>query len=235
MQLFLFPGLDGTGKLLRDFCNAISAAPTSARDYDATILPLPINVSNTYASLTDHFSTKIFRPFATEKYVLIAESFSGPLAVKLADRHPDRIAAIVLVATFCWRPSIAGCRLLPWRLLFRLPLPSAVARYGLLGPHADDMLVEQLRDTVQTVPANLLAQRMREVLRVDVRTALAGSSAPTLYVRPTCDRLVRMKSSRLVMTTNPAVQEVSIAGPHLILQTQPRACWDQIQPFLDTC
>jgi pimeloyl-ACP methyl ester carboxylesterase len=43
---------------------------------------------------------------AGEDYVLLAESFSGPVAIEIAAIHPTNLKALVLSATFVFKPSL---------------------------------------------------------------------------------------------------------------------------------
>ena len=85
--IILLPGLDGTAKLFEPF---IAAAPSR---FSVTPVALPCE-KLTYEELADSVASTV----PDGPVVVIAESFSGPLAIALAERHP--IAAFV----FCNRP-----------------------------------------------------------------------------------------------------------------------------------
>ena len=233
-HIYLLPGMDGTGRLLGDFCAAILNRESDSNTpiFDATILSLPTDLPNTYDDLTTHFSEKLFRPFASEKYVIIAESFSGPLAVKLATANQGRLAALVLVATFlkCPAPSIA--RVLPWSLMFRFPPPEFAVKRLMVGHNAPSKTVEMVRETVNGISPSILAQRMRSVLSVDVRREYSQLAIPTFFVEAAHDRMVSRNIQSLLSAQKQDTEFAIVDGHHLLLQTKPDETWEEIQRFL---
>src|SRR5262245_4480100 len=91
-RILLFPGLDGTGRLFDRF---IAAAPA---DLSLSSIPLPIDVLS-YEGLVERFLSTI--PI-DENIILLAESYSGPLAVRLAERR--RPGALVFCNSFVSAP-----------------------------------------------------------------------------------------------------------------------------------
>lgn len=232
-HIYLLPGMDGTGLLLGDFCAAIlNHDDADDPQFDATILSLPTNIPNSYECLAEHFSNKLFRPFASEKYVLIAESFSGPLAVKLAATHPDRVAALVLVATLLRCPVPSLVRIAPWSLLFRFPLPAFVVSRLMAGPNASPTIAQAVRQSVAQVPRATMGQRVRTVITADVRAEFSQLVVPTLFIEAANDRVVPWNARKQVTNANVSSQLATINGHHLVLQTQPDQAWCMIRDFL---
>jgi pimeloyl-ACP methyl ester carboxylesterase len=221
IRVLLLPGLDGTGKLFKRF---VAAAPPHL---SLTTIALPVEAS-TYDALADSVERSL--PDA-EPLVLIAESFSGPLAVALARRHP--IAALVFCNSFVVTPRVRALRWLAWRAFFIVPPPRQLLRRYMLGPAADDALVDEVAEAVASVPASVLASRVRSVLDTDMASAFGRLAAPTLYVRGTKDRLVTDAAWRLMAAIRPIVT-AHIHGPHLLLQVNPQGAWNAILPFLQS-
>jgi pimeloyl-ACP methyl ester carboxylesterase len=216
-RIVLLPGLDGTGALFDAF---VRAAPPSVQ---IDVVPLPVERLG-YAALVDRLAPRLELTPAT---IVIAESFSGPLAIMLAEAH--RIAALVLCNTFVVPPRPRALAALPLASLFRLPLPSLLVRRYLVGKEAPEVLVEKIRTTVRAVPPEVLAARVSSVMSVDVVASLARSTAPLLYLRGTRDRLVSEASVQaLVRAASVPVSVVRIPGPHLLLQVAPEAAWRAI-------
>lgn len=86
-QIILLPGLDGTARLFERF---IHAAPNGARPVPIALPTEPL----TYTELVD----KISAVLPTGRLAIVAESYSGPLAVAIAARRP--IAGLI----FCNSP-----------------------------------------------------------------------------------------------------------------------------------
>src|SRR5687767_13530285 len=92
LPLVLLPGFDGTGKLFGPLQAALGTDVVSRTvRYDAE------------RSLEDYIDT-VTRILPQENAVLVAESFSGPVALSLLARHPTRIKCAVLCATFAVSP-----------------------------------------------------------------------------------------------------------------------------------
>jgi pimeloyl-ACP methyl ester carboxylesterase len=218
-RVVLLPGMDGTGVLFRDFT---ALAPPGVLPEVVALPSEPLS----YAGLADILSRRLE---LSPGCVLLAESFSGPLAVTLAARHP--VAALVLCNSFVRPPRPSALRALAVPALFRGRVPRWVVRRYFVGPDASPGLVDRVRDTVAAVPPSLLAGRLSSILGTDVSGTLARVATPVLYLRGMDDRLVPERS---VAEVAGAVQArvVRIPGPHLLLQTRPEAAWAAIGPFL---
>lgn len=221
LPTFVLPGLDGGVRMLAEFRRV---AP---RTHDVSLIELPPG-GVTYAELADHFSGMLAK---VRDAVLIAESFSGPLAVTLASRYPESVACLVLVASFATSPvpRIAHC--VPWRLVSRLPIPSFVARRYLLGRDCDRTLVADLQSAVRSVSADVLSGRLRQVMHCDVSEQLREIACPILYLRPSDDALVPRRCVDAVSHLRPDAEIRTLEGSHLILQTQPKQSWQTIADF----
>jgi pimeloyl-[acyl-carrier protein] methyl ester esterase len=220
-QLFLLPGLDGTGRLLAPF---LRDAPEGVK---AAVVPLP-HRSGDYRGLIEYLLRELdLQP----RTILVAESFSGPVALALAARRP--VAGVVLCNSFVLPPAPRLLRTLVHPALFR-PRPPAwlVQRYLLNGTAIPD-LVAAVRDAIHSVEPPVLAARLRAVLTVDAVPDLRRSQQRILYLRASADRLVPAASVAQLTALAPVpVQVVEIQGPHLLLQAAPTASWTAIAAFL---
>jgi pimeloyl-ACP methyl ester carboxylesterase len=92
LQLVLLPGFDGTGELFGPLQAALGEDVASAAvRYDAE------------RSINEYIDS-VARILPRENAVLVAESFSGPIALSLLARYPARIRCAVLCATFSVSP-----------------------------------------------------------------------------------------------------------------------------------
>lgn len=213
----ILPGLDGTGVLLEEF------AAHGPATHSVQVQPLPDDPTDDYGSLCDKLSIRV-QEFGSCH--LIAESFSGPLGILLAHRHPKIVERLTLVATFATSPAPFAARLVPWSLFFRLPMPSLIARYFLAGQNPP--LVNDLKQAVGQTSPRTLARRMRCLIDVDVTQELRELECDITYLRAKHDRLVRKRSLKTITNANPNVSVCEIDGPHLILQTRPEQAWECI-------
>jgi pimeloyl-[acyl-carrier protein] methyl ester esterase len=219
MPIVILPGLDGTDLLLGRF---VELAPAQSV---VTVLPLPDNSADDYDALTRSVGDRIR---GLGPCHLIAESFSGPLAIRIAARQPELVQRLTLVASFATSPAPGWAHWLPWSWLFRLPLPYTVAKYLFVGNDHD--MATRLRNAVRQTSAATLVKRVRCILEVDVCRDLASLQCPVEYLRPTADRLVSDRAVCKIRECHPSVAIHRIDGPHLILQTRPEQSWSIIYP-----
>jgi pimeloyl-[acyl-carrier protein] methyl ester esterase len=220
-RIVVLPGMHGTTDLLEDFA---TEAPSDVR---VELQALPTEELD-YPALAAHFRTTLRLGPET---VLLAESFSGPLAIMLAEEVG--VAVLILCNTFAKAPYPSALRVLPLSLLARFRPPPTLVRYFAVGSDASAELVGRVRATVASVPSRVLAFRTRCALSVDVTSELARCAMPILYLRGTRDRLVRDNSvDEIVAAASGAVSIARIPGPHLVLTTAPREAWRAIGEFL---
>src|SRR5438477_11217911 len=94
-HLVLLPGLDGTGSLFAPFVQSLNSHFTTA------VVSYPRDKLLNYQQLIPKIREVI--PWG-EPYTLLAESFSGPLAMQFAAVQPEDLKAIVLAASFVNNP-----------------------------------------------------------------------------------------------------------------------------------
>ncbi|MDB5036247.1 MAG: hypothetical protein JWQ98_3488 [Chlorobi bacterium] len=227
IHLVLLPGLDGTGLLfapLLDFLPpwvspvVISYPTDRALDYDQ-LLPLVKK-----------------RIPAHGRYILLGESFSGPIAIRLAAELPEQLIGLILVATFVSSPvaAIFGALrgLFANRLLFAIDPPRGVVRRLLLDATAPPNLVSLVTGAVGGVRGAVLAARVRMVLAVDVSVAMSRCVVPVLYIMAGRDRVVRKDTVMKLTGCRPGISVATISAPHLLLQREPALCGEIIEEFL---
>jgi pimeloyl-ACP methyl ester carboxylesterase len=221
-KAILLPGLDGSGRL---FAPLLAAG---ARALDLEPLSYPADEALGYEDLV----ALVRRRLPRRRFVLLAESFSGPVAVRLAAERPPGLAALVLAASFVQRPLdplLHPLRGLVGARLFGIPPPTPFVRHFLAGDDAPDALVREVQRAVAGVRPQVLAHRSAEALRVDARDALAAVAVPILFLAPTRDRLVRADAHEDVVAVRPDAEVAAIHGPHMILQRCPHACLARIE------
>lgn len=225
LKAILLPGLDGSGRL---FAPLIAAGP---RALDPEPLSYPADAPLGYDELVALVRPRLPRG----RFVLLAESFSGPIAVRLAAERPRGLAALVLAATFLHRPlnpllhpvrGFVGAR------LFGLPMPAAIVRHFMAGPDAPNGLVTEVQRAMAAVSSAVLAHRSAEALRVDAREALARVEVPILFLAPTRDRLIRTDAHEDMLALRPDAEVALVEAPHMILQRCPHASLAWVEEFL---
>ncbi len=222
-RVLLLPGLDGTGTLFQPM---VEAAPAGVElrvlDYQGCGYGPP-------------GAMEIVEPHLplSGRAVVVAESYSGPLAVRLAARHPARVSHLVLAASFVRAPIPGGVLAPVGRLVQLLRPPEFALRFLLLGSGADRVLVDRLQAATSSVPASTLAHRIREIAGVDVTDELGQVEAPILYLQATGDRLVGPRAVDLIRKIRPDVRVERVRAPHLVLQREPAWAWERILEFVE--
>ncbi|MGC5698715.1 alpha/beta fold hydrolase [Pseudomonas sp. NFXW11] len=222
--LVLLPGMDGTGHLFDPLCKALKPhMPLQVVAYpDDQFLDYPALLQRVWPQLPKD------RPF-----VLLGESFSGPLAVAIAAQRPAGLLGLVLCASFVCnpRPALAGLSpLLPLVPLQHLPFWPLDAL--LLGGFSSATLRTALAGAIAQVKPKVLRARLQAVIRVDQREALRTVEVPLLYLRARRDRLVPPAASALIRQERADLQLVEIDAPHCLLQAAAAEAGEHLLEFI---
>ncbi|MDC6168109.1 alpha/beta fold hydrolase [Paucibacter sp. XJ19-41] len=222
--LVLLPGMDGTGELFARFVRALPA------ELDVRIARYPLREPRAYAELEE----QVLSMLPTDRpYGLLAESFSGPIGIRIAARAPKGLRRLLLCCSFARnpRPTLAPLQmLLPLLPLSRLPR-SMLGRV-LMGEHHDPTLQTELDAAMDQVSPEVLRARLLAVIDVDVLAQLTQIAVPMLYMQAASDRLVPRTAADLLLAHRPDIRKVQLAGPHFLLQTQPAAAAREVLRFL---
>src|SRR6267143_1403773 len=212
----VLPGLDGTGQLFAAF---LASLPNT---FTATVVAYPADKILSYLELRPFVSAAVPK---AEPFVLLAESFSAPLAVEFAASNPPNLAGLVICAGFVFKPiadwsQLAMAALRPW--LFRLSAPRWILEYFLVGRDAPRSLILELRQVLRSVSPDVLSGRVCEALNCDARNALARTKVSLLYVQATQDKLLADSCVNEMKRIKPEMLIAQLAGPHLLLQREPQ-------------
>lgn len=221
MNLVLLPGMDGTGKLFAPFTGVLPP------QVDVTIIPLMQEVGVGYAQQAEHIAAQL-----TAKSVIIAESYSGVIALELASKYPDNIDKLVFIASFIGPPSslsrFAHC--IPKSLLSLAQSRSMFITHLLFGRFSNSTLETLFHDTMDLVSAKLLAFRLKQISLLT--PPHSKIDVPCLCVNPSQDLFVSQKAMSRFLDTFEDINIQTVDGTHFLLQTNPRECWQVIQSYL---
>jgi pimeloyl-ACP methyl ester carboxylesterase len=222
VELVMLPGLDGTGLLFRPLVATLSGVETKVVSYP-----------NDKALSLDEHARWVIRQLRGDKAVLLAESFSGLVALRVLQEAAARIAAVIFVGGFAEPPRPLLLRLAP--LVSRAgPLmrntPAFLLRQFCLGRAATVAQLNLLRETLAAVPPQVLSSRL----------ALTGArqswgkgkfGVPCLYLQASDDRLVAASAAEWFRGRFERFELERIDGPHFLLQAKPRECAQRISEF----
>jgi pimeloyl-ACP methyl ester carboxylesterase len=226
--LVLLPGLEATGNLFADF---VSQLPPTLKV-----------IVGKYPTL-QFLSYEQLLPLVTElvpretPFVLVAESFSTPLAAMFAATHPPNLLGLLMCAGFVTNPArnwTILARMLARRAVLKIPPPSWFLHYFVMGNDPPVSLESNFRKSLQAVDAEVLAARLRAILDCDAREELRRTEIPLFYIQAECDRLVPPESFEEIQRIRPDAELVKIPdAPHLVLQREPRKCAEAVARFVD--
>ena len=214
-QVVLLPGMDGTGELFADFTAAVSG------EFETKVVRYSTDICQSYAELAGLIRVTV--P-ADAPFVLVAESFSTPLAIYYAATKPQNLKGLVLCAGFASTPVRSWKRFVVSILAsiaFRLTLPNFVCKLLLVGSGAPASLVTAVRSAVSSVRPDVLLARLRTLLACDFRAELAQVYLPILYIQAEQDRLVDASCLGEILRIKPETSVMVVAGPHLLFQREP--------------
>jgi len=211
--LVLLPGMDGSGALFAEFLSSLS------HEIRPIVVSYPENQLLGYRELERFAST--FLP-ANEKFVLLGESFSGPIAISIAAARPAGLLGLVLSCTYSRNP-------IPWfrplkKIIELLPITSRLT--GLVAPllfgrFSTPTLRKSLKQALSRLPADTIRTRMHAALDVDFSDRLEAIQVPILYLQASEDFVVPASASRDIVRLGRSVELVKLKGPHLLLQALP--------------
>lgn len=219
--LTLMPGLHGTDAMFQQIMPLLDG-PVECVNY-------PRDISQDYDTL---FSWLEKHLDWSKPRVLIAESFSGPLALRLARRFPNSVEAVVIAASFCASPINPGLALLPLRPLFMVSPPSSALKHFLTGMDAKKEVLHSLKSVIKSLPSRILSQRIRSVLGLEQKDCPSLPGTPILLLQAQHDNLIPWESQTMLEQHYPHANVRWLDSPHLLLQTRPEEATRYIKDFL---
>ena len=222
--LVVFPGLDGTATLHSAFADAVRTAFGSV-----AIISYPPDQVLDYVALERLVRAKL--P-SVAPFVLLGESFSGPIALSIAANPPSNLVGVVLSTTFAespapmFAPFASFTRFAPVRAI-----PLSLLSWWLLGRWATPQLEAALQNALLTVTPAVLRSRAATALQAKALANCRAVSLPVLYLCATNDRLLSRRAGRQIGSAIAHCVAVDIAGPHLLLQAVPQACAHVVSEF----
>lgn len=220
MRVVVLPGLDGWAEPRRAFAEALPAWARPER------VEYPPEQSLGY----DALERRIRGEWIAESTVLVAESFSGPLAIRIAADPPRGLRGLVLVASFARVPVPRAARHLVHGRLVGAP-PEAFLRAFLVGRDAPEDLVRMASDAIAAVPRQVLTHRLREAMSADVRPELARVPVPIMAIAGARDRVIFWGDT--LTAVRPDIRREVLEAPHTVLQRRPNEAASLVAEWLD--
>lgn len=225
-KLVLLPGMHGTGELFSDF---IAVLPGG---FQAQVIEYPNDVSRSYSELLHLVRSQVS---AREPYVIVAESFSTPLAIQFAATNPPNLNGIVLSAGFATSPVRGMLRFLtPFLapLLAHTPVNEFGARLMLRGSKAPEELQARIRAAISSVKPAVLMGRCQAVVTCNVLADLRRIEVAVLCLQARYDQLVDAICMEEMRRTKPDIEVQVLDAAHMLLQQWPRETAEIVANFV---
>jgi pimeloyl-ACP methyl ester carboxylesterase len=222
--LVLLPGLDGTGKLFVNFIRALGAA------IESLVIGYPPDEPLGYEELELEVRARLPRD---RPYVLLGESFSGPIAMRIAACAPAPLVGVILCGTFASNPYpwLAWAR--PFAFLLPIKsLPRWVRAPLMWGSKSPRRAPEKAERAIAGVAGAVVRRRIAAILAVDAVESLGRIAIPALIMYARRDRVVPYAATASLLAHLPGAGVVDIDGPHLLLQSCPEECSAAVLKFM---
>ncbi len=214
------PGFEGGGKLFAPLI------PWLEPHFRLTLVKYP-----DLKSFQDYIDCAQDQLPAEPGYSLLAESFSGPIAIALLARRPGQIGPSVLSSTFARSPLATLTKMANH-------VPQQIFSIGALSEYCLDAqaVYDEDQSETQPLPLNITEQidgvvlrhRIAVMSRIDVSAMLPQIEAPVLLLHGQRDRVVSELEARMIEQNLPDVRRIDLDAPHLMLQIRPQQCAEHI-------
>lgn len=186
--VILVPGMNGTADLF------YRQVPLLERSYRVATYCLRDDAQSLETLASDLSNLVDVVAPAERQAIVVGESFGGAVALTTALRHPDRVAALIILNSFPYfEPqarlgmAIAGLKIMPWGAM---SLVRHLTAFRLHSPHTHRNEIRQF--IARTVHATREGYINRLILlkQFDVRHRLQDIRCPVLFLAAENDHLV---------------------------------------------
>lgn len=226
-RLILLPGMDGTGDCFAPFLDQLDSS------IPRTVIPYDTQRPFDYAELEIQIRSQL--P-TDEAFVILGESFSGPLAVSIAARPPANLIGAIFVCTFVRSPLplFKGMQTIVAKLPLKLA-PFFIIQHFVIGRYSSPSLKNMLAQAIAKVSNNVLQVRANAALNVDYSDLAKQIQLPCLSIVASEDLLMSKATSEHLAQGIKEIEVAEIRAPHFVLQVAPQLTAQLVQNFLKKC
>lgn len=214
--LVMLPGLDGTGLLFEPF---VAALPSDVRVH---MVAYP---TDTRLSIREH-AALVAKDLPAGPVILLAESFSGLIALTLLREFQVSVHKVIFLASFAKSPRMLLRFLSPLIPAFAgivQAVPESLVRLFCLGPQATSAQVAWLKSVLFRVPPEIIAHRLKLIAATEC-SRQPPLDVPAVYVQPAQDRLVPVSAAEELRKCFQKFAVLQVQAPHFALQAFPAEC-----------
>lgn len=215
MRLILLPALDGTGLMFQAFIRELGES------FETTVISYPQSGPQDYDCLAKHVREKIPEG---ENYLVLGESFAGPIVYRIATSDPEHCKGAIFVATYLTNPQPKLLRILSFVpssiISFFVSRPSIV-RKASLSRAAEREVAKAIANNFSTVPPAVFKDRLA-VIGEELEVPTQKLNLPCLYIKATDDQLVLVDRLPDFKSLSSSFEVASVRGGHFVLQENPK-------------
>jgi pimeloyl-[acyl-carrier protein] methyl ester esterase len=221
-DVVLLPGLHGSTELFHGFT---ALAPPWSR---CRPIPLPEQPDQSFDALAKSLSKELE---SLEGFVLFAESFSGPVAARIAQQLGAKVSLLVICnplveVGLAVHPRFAAS------MLQSSFVPSWAVAFAMTG--GDRTLARAVIREVRKLPRATLAGRLAAASFARREDLLSFLAAPLLAITGKLDRLVNPRTIEELISQVPFAIHREVAAPHLAAQVAATQVWAAIADEYET-
>lgn len=227
-KLIFMPGLDGTGASFEPLLKLIPS------DIFTKTIYYPNDKFYSFEEIIEHAKSQI-EP--SQENIILAESFSGPIAITLIGSGQVKAKGLILCSTFARSPRPLLIKVLghlPLKVITRFLFRKSILKYAIEGDDTTlDLYLTMWKKVNLQVPTRILTHRLKLIDQTDVRRWLPNITIPCCYIRATHDIALPLSTLLDFTETIPDLRVRSIRGPHFILLAHPHASLMAIRDFIN--
>jgi len=218
MLLILLPGMDGTGIM---FDPLLKALPSGIQ---VKVIAYPCDTALSYKELVLYVQDRLPE---NKDFVLLAESFSGPIAYEIARQmakeNNEHLKRVIFVASFIGLPNrlLRLVKILPLNFLFSGIIPDFILKI-LIGDFKNKYALELLKNSLDKVSPDILSYRIKEMSGLPIN--IQGRINKSVYIQAISDRLVSSGNSDIIKNISTKFRLYRVEGSHFICQVNPEKC-----------
>lgn len=233
-NIFLLPGLDGSGVILQKLSDALTRLGMKV-----FVVSYPKDDTYNYDDYANYVKNFINESIGVESpFSLFAESFGGPIIPALYKSLELRIEKIIFCASFVTNPMV-GARVLKFfnKSVDASRISSLAYMVNFLGLNPSADAVEVFNKAQQGLNDSLVRARINEVLSLTHTGKelehFKNISTPILYIQARYDTVVLPKGYLSLKRLNPHTKLKVLSGSHLVSYVQSHKVAEEIYYFLN--
>ncbi|VAW60328.1 hypothetical protein MNBD_GAMMA11-2573 [hydrothermal vent metagenome] len=217
MLLILLPGMDGTGIMFEPFLERLSP------ENQVEVIAYPYDIALSYKELVLYVQERLPE---NRDFVLLAESFSGPIAYEIAKTN-EKLRLVIFVASFIKPPGklLSLVKIVPLKFIASVldsVLSSDFVLRALIGKLKTEYVLDLLKSALVKVSSDVMSCRIREM--ANLSKDVQGVINKSVYIQAISDNLVSSKHSDIIKNISNDFRIYRVEGSHFVLQVNAEKC-----------